>query len=167
MVGIALLAEAFWLLSAHGAIWRWEISSTSSADISRGVIEIRHIYALDIASPVPVNAWQTVQTKNAWLPPPFQKGWPWLTYSSGHVTGMQDADPYLSLIHPANYWLLRIPLWFLMIPCVLWLPFRIQRWHRYIVHPGGGRGFEPAAGCNDAASSSSMASTSIPPSCQR
>ena len=112
-------------------------------NVHRGRMEWTRAYAF--AAPVPYAEW------SRWPPPPRRIDpnpttilgfW----YSSGHQTGYMGPERD-GLVRPADYWLLIIPLWFVLgvvsAPWVLWL------WRWYGRSRRGRTGFEVRAAAQE------------------
>lgn len=98
----------------------FSLGQGTSIRISGGVAELDHVYEYDAAPPVRESTWHTTAMARGWRVPsyPMVPFVPWFSFSRG-VKGIaqiqSDGEP---LVSPARYWLLRVPLWFTMLPGV-------------------------------------------------
>lgn len=112
---LAVVSLGLWIASIGDSIGLFGLGRDLSLRFTNGVIEFRHIDAHRIENPILSERWHETASRRGWVRP-MKPDWPVLDYSSGHVLGICVNG----LVCPAEYSLLRIPLWLLLIPCLLW-----------------------------------------------
>lgn len=137
-LGLAGVLVVLWFASLQTSIGIFSLGWDTSMRIARGVIEVRHTYAYNIAPPVPETQWHTSATARGGIAVPPMGDVPMISFSSGHVVGYGSTEH--GPITPANYWLLRIPLWLLIIPPGVLGWWLILKWRQK--RHGARRGFE-------------------------
>ena len=134
-LALAVLSAALWAASGvFGSVGIYSIGDGTSLRFARGSIQVHHFYDCDIAPPVPQDRWHTTAISRGWVVPVDGPRWtlPMFAFSGGNVSGIAARD---GLVSPARYWLLRVPLWALMLPgffaaawlAVTWDPARQDR----------------------------------------
>ena len=147
-VVLALVCGGLWLVSYAVSVGRFSLGSGTSLRFANGVAEVSHYYAYDIAPPVPRQQWHDTAVARGWTIPTSPGGRfrpPTFHFSTGHVAGVAGppGPGGVSLVSPANYWLLRVPLWALMIPGLIAGALRLAR--RYAPRHDRRQGFEVTA----------------------
>ena len=120
----ALLFSSLWLSSCARSVGSFGLGGDTSLRFTNGVAEVRHFYAYDVAPPVPGAQWHDVAVARGWTTPRFPGGRlapPAFHFSDGHVAGVTGTpnSGRSATVSPANYWLMRVPLWPFMVPGLL------------------------------------------------
>lgn len=121
---LSVAVFAVWVWSHFVSIGLLSFGDDTSVKIWKGVAEVRQIYAYNIDAPIPEAEWHDQAIARGWTVPPPPK-YPVFEYSSGRVIGQSGERYPPGTIVPAEYRLLRIPLW--VIPAVLLLPWLVVR----------------------------------------
>jgi hypothetical protein len=122
------LTGCLFLSAIISLVWSWswcasigmiQVAANTSLKIHRGVAEFRHIDAYNIADPIPHGKWHKRAIAEGWVAPPPPKGLAFERYT-GRVLGISRSTSPRAIV-PAEYSLIRIPLW--IIPALLLLPW--------------------------------------------
>jgi hypothetical protein len=122
---LAALSLGLWLASSNDSIGLFSLSKDTSLRFTHGVMEFRHIYSPSIDAPIPREQFHETAMRREWFIPP-EPTLPGFGFSVGHVLGLGGTGTdghLLATITPAEYGLLRVPLWVLLIPFVVWSVF--------------------------------------------
>ena len=130
VAGITAAGGCLFVSGISAALWLWttQLSSVglfalgddTSLNLVNGVAEFDHRYDYGFAPPVPDAQWHNFAVSRGWTVPPRPQRWEmaWPSLSSDHVTGMSSSEVRAS-VTPTRYWLLRIPLWPLVVPGIV------------------------------------------------
>ena len=125
----AVLALSLWVASRNDSIGLFSLSKDTSLRFTRGVMEFRHIYAQSSEAPIPREQFHETAIERKWFVP-AEPTMPGFGFSSGHFLGLGGTatdGTLLATITPAEYGLLRVPLWILLIPFVIWSVMVLKR----------------------------------------
>jgi hypothetical protein len=144
-VMVAVSCAGLWGLSCVTSVGMFTLGNGTSLRFTNGVAEVRHFYAYDVAPPVPRALWHDFAVAHGWTTPNTPGGRfapPAFRFSAGHVAGVTGtpSSGRGATVSPANYWLMRVPLWPLIVPGLLVGAWRLAAWHH--ARRRSPRGFE-------------------------
>jgi hypothetical protein len=126
---VTVASLALWVGSMfHQGIGIIGLSQTTNLQIYRGIIEVRHIYALGIAPAMTEADWRAACVAHSWYVPKWDGSFPGLAFHDGLVSG--EISPHGGLISPNKYWMLRLPLWPVTVICAVLAVWLLRRWYR-------------------------------------
>ncbi len=143
---LTALCALLWIGSTFRSIGIFSLGDGLSLRFTGGRAHFERYYAYNIAAPVPEQQWFNVATSRGWTTTARPLwSFPMFHYSSGHVAGIMST-PGSNMIYPANYWMLDVPLWAVMIPGMIVGPWLAVRWRRSDpTRPPRGFEIEPVA----------------------
>ena len=132
-IALAVLCACLWAASALSSVGMFSLGNGTSLRFTRGVAEVRHFYAYDVAPPVPQRLWHDFAVARGWTAPQFpgvRLTPPWFHFSTGHVAGVTGtpSSRQSATVSPANYWLMRVPLWVFILPGFVIGTLRFVAW---------------------------------------
>lgn len=118
LIGCVILTGLFvvlWGVTMFTSIGIFSLGGGRSLRMVNGAFWINHTYAFDIAPAVSQAQWHQAPLWKGGPPAPQPRGFPIPWYSSGHIMGYSGPDDD-SPVRPANYSILIIPFWVVIIP---------------------------------------------------
>ena len=130
----AAACACLWALSGVTSVGMFTLCGGTSLRFTNGVAEVSHFYAYDVAPPVPRALWHDFAVARGWMTPNIPGGRfapPAFHFSSGHVAGVTGTpnSGRGATVSPATYWLMRVPLWPLVLPGLGVGTWRLAAWH--------------------------------------
>ena len=125
---LATVLLMVWIGSHLARLGILSLGADTSLDIQRGGIVIHHIYARAIVPPVPDGEWYDYAAARGWFIPPPTRGFPGFSFQDGLVMG--EGSTSGTMISPAHYWQLRLPLWPLVFGPALLAAWLFRRWYK-------------------------------------
>jgi hypothetical protein len=129
---VGALALGLWVATLHDSIGLFSVTRNTSLRFTRGVMEFRFIDSSSFEPPLSRAQFHETALRRGWFVPE-EPTHHVVAFSSGHVIGINAAigrageDEDLPVIAPTQYSLLRVPLWALLIPLVLWCGSILKR----------------------------------------
>jgi hypothetical protein len=99
---LATVSLLLWIASLRIRIGIIPLGADTSMCVTEGIVEVRRIYARNVAPEIPDTQWFNTAVGRGWINPPPAQGFPRFAFFDGRVLGEAQSDGYIA---PASYWL--------------------------------------------------------------